>query len=132
MKDHNFRALTMNGLFVYGGLITLADNYNEHVKGSYIFIEGQLPFENLINPSTIGQFTGFFDKKKTAIYEGDIVRVEIHHPNEFRYDILICVVEQHRGCWILSDYKGNEFLLNRHIQDVNCVGDIHRDPELMK
>lgn len=69
-----YRGLTKNNEWVYGSFITRSGRWGFH----YFILElsGDLEEEDIehsVDYRNVGQFTGFYDKHKTKIYEGDII-----------------------------------------------------------
>lgn len=74
-----------NGEWLYGYYLV---NRHQH----FIAPDGVQPPERVwqdfeVDPASIGQFTGLFDREGNEIYEGDIVRLEhlLHEPAPFEY-----------------------------------------------
>ena len=78
-----------------------------------------------IDPDTVGQFTGMKDKNGKEIYEGDIYISDKGGINEVS--------------WVIGDgcnFSGFDFAPFHHIEgvisDIEVIGNIHDNPELLK
>lgn len=80
-----------------------------------------------IVPQTFGQYTGLKDRKGTDIFEGDIVniiRAEEKGKVEWR--------ENDAAFEVVGDCLEASFLENLYGHDVEVIGNIHDNPELLK
>ena len=90
-----------------------------------------------IQPETLGQFTGLYDKDGKEIYEGDLIEVNGR---------LFGVVEWHKdGYFFINDTivgvrsDGGEYspigemvrYFSNHGHDFSIIGNIHDNPELL-
>ena len=127
MRDYKFRGKRLdNGEWVYGNLIELRNPFN-HEDSPACFImpkevniadHDSIAEHEVVDPATIGQFTGLHDKNGKEIYEGDVVYIaglgntEMIFPFTDLYDSLAH-----------TEYGGD-------IE--NVIGNIHDNPELLK
>lgn len=88
MRENKFRAKNSNGEWIY---FSILNKYN---------IWG-IPTENIIDISTLCEFTGLHDKNGKEIYEGDRVCVETTGMN-YRSDKITGTVKFIDGCFTVS------------------------------
>jgi uncharacterized phage protein (TIGR01671 family) len=102
----------------------------------------------VVDPKTVGQYTGLTDKNGKKIFEGDILHFKAYQGGGFAcplgtdiyYKIIYC--EHNLGCNSCTDYigfmaeskMGNlssiTYLTNSH--NAVVIGNIHDNPELLK
>ena len=136
MREILFRGKSMNGGgWVEGSLrITTHQPINDTPFKCYEIEDttyGVFPDEfmsgicEVVDPETVGQFTGLVDKDGRKIFEGDIV--DILTENEE-----IGVVKWDDGGFIVSaDGFCVDFQHNIYGKDVEVIGNIHDNPELI-
>ena len=127
MRTIKFRGKKVtNGVWAYGSLVYLDKN------GAAIYVQtdnGSAKVMDLVyvNPDTVGQFTGLYDKNKNEIYEGDILNVPgLGDKIEVRYV---------RGvfAFLWNGDLDDEAPINAPTQEwAEVVGNIHDNPKLIK
>lgn len=71
MREYKFRGKRIdNGEWVYGNLLTY---FNKPAIQDYAQTNGEI---FLVDPDTVGQYTGLKDRNGKEIYEGDIIQFE--------------------------------------------------------
>ena len=88
-----------------------------------------------IAPETLGQYTGMRDRNGKRIFEGDIVQ---YHERQFdgKDEPVRDTVVYEEGSFAVRAYSLNNWLwdsINGNVQlrDVEIIGNIHDNPELM-
>ena len=127
MRTIKFRGKKVtNGVWAYGSLVYLDE------KGAAIYVQtdnGSAKVMDLVyvNPETVGQFTGLYDKNKKEIYEGDILKVSgLGEKIEVRFV---------RGvfAFLWNGDLDDEAPINAPTQEwAEVIGNIHDNPKLIK
>lgn len=134
MRTIKFRGYNRkNNIWLYGFYL---QNRGQHFVCPDEFATGKSWEDYEIDPETLGQFTGLFDKNGAEIYEGDIVS----HP--YIDPIFRAIVDEssvkskvafHDGAFVIN-YDVDDFIfLDAFIREghVEVVGNIHDNPELL-
>lgn len=80
MREIKFRALTKNNnVMVFGDLIHTPDN-----ECRIIWFDDKKTYNEIVQSSSIGQFTGLKDIHGKEIYEGDVLEFMHHKHRVFR------------------------------------------------
>lgn len=88
----------------------------------------------MVDPKTVGQFTGLTDKNGTRIFEGDIIKTKkygkiVGNSNVNDYDIF--VVKYEPAVFRLDNHNRGFNLVGEGM-DYEVIGNIHDNPELLK
>ena len=86
-----------------------------------------IPYE--VDPETVGQYTGLPDINGRKIFEGDIVK------NEYRkgqYQHFKVIYEDRLYCWQVENKYGMLGFFYNVIGDIEVIGNIHDNPELLQ
>lgn len=107
----------------YGSLVVYPD-------GNCVIVEfdkdeNELSYD--VQPETVGQFTGLYDKNGKEIYDGDICRTKEGY----------FIVKWHnKACafmaYNLKSYAPFSWFSNVETTGIEVVGNVHDNPELLK
>lgn len=133
-REIRFRGKTSQGEWLYGdlqhcndGTVRIAVN-NECWNDDGMQSSDYLTILE-VNPNTVGQFTGLYDKYEKQIYEGDIVshvtgRMKVN--GEYVDKTNVFAVEYRSAEFNISYLS----LVSKN--SVKVIGNIHDNPELLK
>lgn len=138
MREILFRGKRVdNGEWVYGDLLTKGIDFDYAIR---VHGANELGSSDIavIDPETVGQYTGLTDKNGTKIFEGYIVREWSHwHKN-------LSATISDIGCYlVVCDYLGSLYLKKNtscgevstpliRTSIVEVIGNIHDNPELLE
>ena len=115
------------GTWVYGNLCYY--RFDENKEAKPCIHNGDLGCINnaffQVQPDTVGQFTGLFDKNGKEIYEGDIQGVP--EDSDFLHEIVIF----EDGCFSVEDDYTSVTLNTVDTQYRTIVGNIHDNPDVL-
>ena len=140
MREILFRGKRVdNGEWAYGSLILEKNGFDERLILAIISDADEN--ETLVNPETVGQYTGLKDKNGTRVFEGDILHVEQCGKTGSRitpvyfgeyidadsvFDNYWCIgfyLKTPDGCCTIGTLLSEEF-------ELEVIGNIHDNPEL--
>ena len=94
--------------------------------------------QDKVHPETVGQFTGFYDRKGQEIYESDIITY-LNHRMDGTGFIEQGKVEwrQEEGCYVFVNRfptRDNRELVTPLIRckEIMVIGNIHENPEMLE
>ena len=127
MREIKFRGRTPKGEWLYGDLeyrratgVAVIHTYNE---------DGTYNRQEEVNPDTVGQFTGLYDKNGKEIYEGDFVRYHMHerdiHESEYQTGLV-----EFGGGRFYADLDCSTLYFCGDSEDYEVIGNKWDNPEL--
>ena len=127
MREIIFRAKRIdNKEWLYGSLVCRVKKDAEGCKTDECEIFDS-PYRRYVDPETVGEFTGMFDRDGNKIFGGDIIKSRDYHGKRFGY---VDYPEGH-SAWFLCgiDAFSDEYLLNQ--SETEIIGNIFDNPELL-
>ena len=121
MREILFRGKALHsGKWVEGDLLNAGYDYITAIRK----ISGVCGEVIGIDPKTVGQYTGLTDKNGKKIFEGDIVSLW--------EDIYTCVFDEYNFGYECSNTKNDISFACVLAEDVEIIGNIYDNPELLK
>ena len=136
--------LSHSGAWVFGSLLKIGKSYhilrdNDMYEDGHHVCQGS-DCPTWVNPDTVGQFTGQYDKNDKKIYEGDIVRWEYpdyDHCTGWKGTVKnVCKVTFEYGSFRINAYPYDlgsceDFFEDNETYGLEVIGNIHDNPELL-
>lgn len=128
MREILFRGKCYTGQWIYGGLIYPDMIFNNNRVEEIYFVD----------PKTVGQFTGLYDRNNKEIYEGDILEDEektyrLVCYGEHEVDTYEDPITVDDGFYVVCNYPyRKDQRLDDYYLHSEIVGNIYDNPELLK
>ena len=128
MREILFRGKCQTGEWVCGGFVSR--NGKPEIVECDRADDGDFTFTTQVDPTTVGQFTGFTDKNGKRIFEGDILYIEDDDGNKY-----VTKVWYERGGLVI-DVKGCDYDYTvigwlEYYYSMEVIGNIHDNPDLI-
>ena len=101
-----------------------AEGYYYRREGDSIIYDPDKEIEYVVNPSTVGQYTGLKDRMKTKIFEGDEVA--------WSWGETFNGVWEQNGVVIVNLFDPEDMRCLYEAHELLVIGNIHDTPELAK
>ena len=149
-REIKFRAMTKaNNVMVFGDLIVCPNG--EH-RILWFEMKGELPldvdynyFNEVVQSSTVGQFTGLLDKNGKEIYEGDVIKHDLGHERfkKLKWQVVfefgsfqLRTESEHNP--VSFPYHAHQAIINNSIlsqseycEHIEIIGNIYENPNLI-
>jgi len=132
MRTIKFRGFSnCNSQWTYGNLVIVDGKYHIIDQEEYEEVSDY----TLVDKSSVGQFTGLYDKNGTEIYEGDILYNEQIHKKTEKHktpikNFIVCF--EVCGFECKSTVGEKIALLRYNTKCFEVIGNIYENPELLK
>ena len=136
MREIKFRVKSLDGIWKYGDLLQWNNGYTFIGTHSEDWIDdcaNSCDYTTIekVDPNTVGQFTGLYDKNGKEIYEGDFVRYHMHergiHESEYQTGLV-----EFGGGRFYADLDCSTLYFCGDSEDYEVIGNIYDNPELLK
>ena len=129
MREIKFRGMDLQGRWFYGLPCHIQTDKHSAKEGWYISNSVGISTAYDVRPETVTQYTGLLDKNGKEIYEGDIIN-GLDTDSKFggRYENM--KVDFYNGEFGIGDNMGHLGL--KHLSDIEVIGNIYENPELLK
>ena len=122
MREVLFRGKNDRGEWIEGF-------YVKDVIETYIYDKHRNIRMQSVIPETIGQYAELTDKNVKKVFDGDILKNE-YEKNKYQYFKVYYCSRTH--CWLVENKYGMLGKLYNVIGDIEIIGNIHDNPELLR
>ena len=128
MREILFRGKTPDGQWICGtGWTEFLNMFPERTGKVWLWSDHQ--WKEII-PETIGQYTGLKDKNGEMIFEGDLIRTTNNGFNISKQEMRGIV--EYVNCGFVGNRKNMAQDISLRSSDLEIIGNIHDNPELLK
>lgn len=127
MREIKFRGLGIfDNQWTYGGISNMLPDSTAIIEKNYK--HGEPPSAHVVDPKTVGEYTGFKDIQGNEVFEGDVLSICFDEHDEDREHGWNAEVIFHHGCFM----AGDEDLVVNIIESALVIGNIHEHPHLLE
>lgn len=120
MREIKFRARRVSDRrWVYG-------TYAKHI-GHFVIFDEKSGERHIIDPGTLGQYTGLKDKNGVGIFEGDIVQDEVGIKAEVRF-----IQQEAAFKFVIEKVNDPQTIYAAQALKCEVIGNIYENAELLK
>lgn len=139
MREILFRGKRLrDGKWLEGYYVKILNPFAEDGKPERHFIFDGTPFNQEINPKTLGQYTGLNDKNGKKVFEGDVLSIEFHsngslfEPSHTWHENAEVIWAQNHFGWY-AKFANEELSLWEYddSKTIEVIGNIHDNPEML-
>ncbi|MDK9681629.1 YopX family protein [Lactiplantibacillus argentoratensis] len=123
--------VNFDGTFVYGNYVKYGDSVlivGDMLEASE---DGLWPsWWVTVDSKTVEQFTGLTDVNGKDIYEGDIIKSNY----KYAQPKISQIIMEDGNSYIAGEdlATGNEMLVSDHVDEIEVIGNVHENPELLE
>ena len=122
MREILFRGKNDRGEWIEGF-------YVKDVIETYIYDKHRNIRMQSVIPETIGQYAELTDKNVKKVFDGDILKNEYEKNKYQHFKVYYC---SRTHCWLVENKYGMLGKLYNVIGDIEIIGNIHDNPELLR
>ena len=128
MREILFRGKTPKGEWVYGNYCGAEYLTSDGIEHLIVEVPREGRSAQII-PETVGQYAELTDKNGKKVFDGDILKNE-YEKNKYQYFKVYYCSRTHS--WLVENKYGMLGKLYNVIGDIEIIGNIHDNPELLR
>jgi len=125
MRDIEFRGKARSGKWVIGNLVISAPQKGSLSDRDYYIFPIEEEGMYIVDPKTVGEYTGLKDKNGAKIFEGDIVKNQYESAGKIVFENVAFKIAK----WSCGQFSDSICVWQSQIE---VIGNIHDNPKLLE